>query len=809
MSARFPKQRFHLFAISMRWCFGLTAVVCCASFGAAWAAEGNYSSISPDEHLKEWLLLGPIPAQEANDTADVDKARKQGFEQDLLREAGGEIEISPKSGDKVTARAKEYAWRAHQNKDDIIDLADVLGAKDYAVAYAAATIESPEAETRIVGMGSDDAVRVWLNGELVHENPAPRAVVVDNDVFPVKLRKGTNRLLIKVANDQGGWAYSFRFLSPQSLAASLFQAASAGNSDVVEKLLSLGIDIDAKAPAGITAAQIAKVRGHDRVVDLLVSKGAASPQPIDAAAVVTSIIDEIASDDAPGVAVLVARDGKVLLSRGFGMADVSSDVAITPTTKFRIGSVTKQFAAASILKLQEDGKLSVDDKLSKYFPDFPRGDEVTLRHLLTHTSGIKSFTSMPNFLSTVTAPATKEQIIDSFKNEPFDFDPGTKMLYNNSGYFLLGVVIEKVSGKSFNDFLQETFFEPLGMHDTGVHSSSAAIKHEATGYSYEGGRLIKAANWDMSWTGAAGGLYSTVDDLMRWNEGVFGGKILSEDSLEAAFTPFKLDSGAEPSMSYGYGWAIGEHRGLKTISHGGELSGWSAELTWYPEQKTTVVVLHNALPQKPGLSPQEVSKLAADAFLWEEMKPIPTFEEDESADPTTFVQYVGRYNYMGAVMDVALEGKQLTAQLTGQPRHPIFPSGDDRFYWKGVDAQVEFLKDNKGQVTSARHMQGGQSFVADRLAEEKEVQVDEKKLDRYVGKYEYPGIGLLTVRRDKDKLMAQMTGQPEFEIYAKAEDLFFWKVVAAEVKFVADKDGKVEKAIHQQSGATIEAKKIE
>ena len=126
-----------------------------------------------------------------------------------------------------------------------------------------------------------------------------------------------------------------------------------------------------------------------------------------------------------------------------------------------------------------------------------------------------------------------------------------------------------------------------------------------------------------------------------------------------------------------------------------------------------------------------------------------------------------------------------------------------------ADAQIEFLKDNKGQVTSARHTQGGQSFVAARLAEEKEVQIDEKKLDRYVGKYEYPGIGVLTVRRDKDKLMAQMTGQPAFEIYAKAEDLFFWKVVAAELKFVSGKDGKVEKAIHQQSGTTIEAKKIE
>jgi hypothetical protein len=164
---------------------------------------------------------------------------------------------------------------------------------------------------------------------------------------------------------------------------------------------------------------------------------------------------------------------------------------------------------------------------------------------------------------------------------------------------------------------------------------------------------------------------------------------------------------------------------------------------------------------------------------------------------------------MGAVMDVTLEGAQLMAQLTGQPKHPIFPLGGDQFFWKVVDAQIEFLKDDEGHVTSARHTQGGQKFVVKRLADVKIVDVDEETLDRYVGKYEYPGIGTLAVRRDKNKLLAQMTGQPEFELYAKAPDEFFWKVVAAEIKFVVGDDGKVTKAIHQQAGGTIEAKRIE
>ncbi len=796
-------------ARKLRLCALASLLSCCATAELARSAEAHYPAIALDRHMKDWLLLGPLPAQETGATPNAENARKQGLERDLLEKVGGEAKATPENGTELAARGGDYEWRAHESTADAIDLIHVLGQHDFSMAYAAASVESPEAQTQLVGLGSDDGVRVWLNGELVHENSTPRALAVDDDVFPIKLKKGNNRLLVKVVNEQGGWGFTCRFLSPEALAKRLFKAASDGNAEVVEKLVSQGVDVDAHSPAGITAAQAAKMRGHDQVADFLVSKGAASPQPFDAAAVVTAILDEISSDDAPGVSVLVARDGKVLLSRGFGMADLSHEVPITTTTKFRIGSVTKQFAAVAILKLQEEGKLSVSDKLSKFFPDFPRAEEVTIHHLLTHTSGIKSFTSKPDFMATVTAPATSEQMIDSFKNDKFDFDPGTKMSYNNSGYFLLGAIIEKASGKSFNDYLRDTFFEPLGMRDTGVHTSTAVLKHEATGYDYGAAKPTKAINWDMSRAGAAGALYSTVEDLMRWNEGIFGGKVLSQKSLKAAFTPIKLDSGEDPMMPYGYGWIMGDYRGLKTISHGGGLQGWLSFLTRYVDQNMTIVVLHNAMPPVPTLSPNEVSELAADAFLWQEMKPRTKYEIDESVDPTTFTAYVGRYDFMGAVMDVALEGGQLTAQLTGQPRFPIYPLGGDKFFWKVVDAQIEFKKDDAGNVVSARHMQGGMNFTIKRLADEKVVEVDEKTLDRYVGKYEYPGLGVLTVRRDKARLLAQMTGQPEFELCAKAPDTFFWKVVAAEIKFVTDNDGKVEKAIHHQAGATIEAKKAE
>jgi CubicO group peptidase (beta-lactamase class C family) len=792
-----------LLRVLVTWLFVATLIQ------SARATDAQYSSVAPDQFMKEWLLVGPIPAQQGEATPNFENARKMGLEPDLLDKAGGEAKIRPEAGKKVAARGGQYEWRAYDSSSDVVNLIDAIGKHDFAIAYAAATIESPEEQEKLVGLGSDDGVRIWLNGELVHQNPVPRAVAIDDDVFPVKLRKGSNRLLIKIVNDQGEWGFALRFLSKEALAKRLFKAAADGELEEVEKLVSQGVEVGARSPMGITAAQIAKVRGYDEVSEFLVSKGAAPPQPFDAREVVSAILEESASTDAPGVAVLVARDGEVIMKGAYGMADLANDVEVTPKTKFRIGSVTKQFAAVAILKLQEDGKLSVKDKLSKFVPDFPRGDEITIHHLLTHTSGIKSFTSKLDFMSKVTAPASTKEMIDSFKDEPFDFDPGSKMAYNNSGYFLLGVIVEKVSGKSFDEYLREIFFEPLEMHDTGIHTSTAVLKNEATGYSYAGGKTSKALNWDMSRAGAAGAMYSTVEDLMRWSEGVFCGKVLSEESLKAAFTPLKLDSGEPPMMNYGYGWIMGEYRGLKTISHGGGLHGWSAFLVRYPDQNMTIVALHNSMPPVPDLSPNAVAELAADAFLWEEMKSRPKYEIDESVDPTTFADYVGRYDMMGAVMDVALESGQLTAQLTGQPRFPIFPMGGDKFFWKVVDAQIQFQKDEKGKIVSARHSQGGMNFSLKRLPEVKAIEVKQATLDRYVGKYQYPGIGVLTVRRDGGKLMAQMTGQPEFEIYAKAPDEFFWKVVSAEIKFVTDKDGNVEKAIHEQGGATIEVKKTE
>ena len=240
--------------------------------------------------------------------------------------------------------------------------------------------------------------------------------------------------------------------------------------------------------------------------------------------------------------VLVAQDGKVLLDKGYGFANLEWDVPNTPTTKFRLGSITKQFTAASILLLEERGKLKVEDPVKKYMPNAPAAwDKITIFHLLTHTSGIPSFTGFSDYESHEAQAMTPGKLVEWFRDKPLEFEPGTKWNYSNSGYVLLGYLIEKISGQSYSDFVQQNIFTPLGMKDSGYDSNSAIIAHRAAGYAPGKSGPVNAGFVHMSIPFSAGALYSTTEDLLRWEQGLFGGKVLKPESLAKMTTPFKQD----------------------------------------------------------------------------------------------------------------------------------------------------------------------------------------------------------------------------------------------------------------------------
>lgn len=396
--------------------------------------------------------------------------------------------------------------------------------------------------------------------------------------------------------------------------------------------------------------------------------------------------------------VLVSRDGKVLFSKGYGMANVELDAPNVPQTKFRLGSVTKQFTAAAILLLQERGKLSVTDPICKYVDNCPAAwSEVTIHHLLSHTGGIPNFTSFPDYMPKMMMPVTTQEMIARFKDKSLDFKPGEKWSYSNSGYFLLGFVIEKAAGEPYESFLQKNIFDPLKMTSTGYDHLATILKHRATGYSLAQGKMVNSAFIDMTQPYSAGSLYSTVGDLFLWNEALFGGKVLSAKSFEAMTTPVK--------NNYGYGLGITVNPNRKAISHGGGINGFSTNLIRFPEEKVTVVVLRNA--DYGASNPGKIS-LDLAAILFGEKSETAAAPSEVKVDPKIYDAYVGRYELAhNFILTITKMGDRLMAEATGQPQFQLFPESETKFFLKVVDAKITFVKDDKGKVTHLILHQGG------------------------------------------------------------------------------------------------------
>jgi CubicO group peptidase (beta-lactamase class C family) len=385
--------------------------------------------------------------------------------------------------------------------------------------------------------------------------------------------------------------------------------------------------------------------------------------------------------------VLVAQDGKVLLDKGYGSANLEWDIPNTPTTKFRLGSLTKQFTAASILLLEQRGKLKVEDPVKKYMPDAPAAwDKITIFHVLTHTSGIPSFTGFPDYESHEAQAMTPEKLVEWFRDKPLEFEPGTKWNYSNSGYVLLGYLIEKISGQSYSDFVQQNIFTPLGMKDSGYDSNSAIIAHRAAGYAPGKSGPVNAGFVHMSIPFSAGALYSTTEDLLRWEQGLFGGKLLKPESLAKMTTPFKQD--------YAFGLIVSANNGHKMIAHDGGIEGFNTALAYYPDDKLVVAVLAN-LNGPAGQIAGNLAKVA----LGEKVV-LPTERKEITVSPEILKQYVGTYELTPTFSIVmTLENGQLMTQATNQQKLPLFAESETMFFLKVVDAQVEFVKNEKGEVT--------------------------------------------------------------------------------------------------------------
>jgi CubicO group peptidase (beta-lactamase class C family) len=410
-----------------------------------------------------------------------------------------------------------------------------------------------------------------------------------------------------------------------------------------------------------------------------------------------------------GASVAVVRGSDTVVMKGYGFADLELDVPTPARATYEIGSVTKQFTAASILLLAEQGKLSLDDDLTKFLPDYPaQGNRVTIRRLLNHTSGIKGYTELPEFREFQMLKKPRQELVKLFGDKPYDFKPGDEQIYNNSAFFLLGLIIEKVSGQTYADFVQHNLFDRVGMKDSYYCSERTIHKNHAHGYDTDRGGLVLKAYLDHSWPYAAGSLCSNTIDLVAWNKALHGGKVLKADSYKEMTSPGVLNDGTR--IRYGMGIGLSDTDGRRTISHGGGINGFLSESAYYPDDDLVIVVLLNTAGP---VGPRELAREIAAAVLGkapDRTRPL----------PGDLAQFAGLYAGRGRGRPIAVRiqatGREISMINTapGASTEILQYYGSDTFGFK--DTLVTFEKEN-GKVSKLRLDTGGGYNILSRQSE--------------------------------------------------------------------------------------------
>lgn len=402
--------------------------------------------------------------------------------------------------------------------------------------------------------------------------------------------------------------------------------------------------------------------------------------------------------------ILVARDGQTLFSKGYGMANYELDVPNKPQTIFRLGSLTKPFTATAIMMLQERRQLNTGDSICRFLNDCPAAwQPVTIRNLLTHTSGIPDYSHMPAVQTHRSRSFTHAELIGLFRDKPLEFAPGEKFSASNSGYYLLGVIIERASGTSYEDFLRANIFRPLGMTSTGYDNPNRVMKNRASGYGVLGDSLVNVGYIDMSSPFAAGGLYSTVEDLLRWDQALYTEKLVSRKSLQEMSTPFK--------SAYAYGWYNRQRLDRRVLELDGNIGGFFASITRFPDDRVTVIVLGNAASSNTRGVANTLSAIAFGAPYT-----IPQERKVVTLDPQVLEKYVGEYQgESGVVIRITIEEGKLMRRIGGQAKEELYAVSETEFVLRGIELPFTFIMDAQGRVTGYVTRRGGREVLRPKI----------------------------------------------------------------------------------------------
>jgi CubicO group peptidase (beta-lactamase class C family) len=399
---------------------------------------------------------------------------------------------------------------------------------------------------------------------------------------------------------------------------------------------------------------------------------------------VDAYLKPLLDEDLISGSVLIARKGRIEVAKGYGLANREHHVRCTADTKYRLASMTKSFTAMAIMLLEERRLLSVEDNLNKYIPDYPRGDRITLHHLLTHTSGVVNYSSLPDHYRIWTMPHTIEQVIARFRDEPLRFEPGSKFEYSNSGYVLLTYVVEKVGGKPYGEFLEEQIFAPLGMHDSGVDSHTTIIPGRATGHYNFGEGVVQAQYLNAGFTSGAGSLYSTVLDLYKWDRALYTDTLVSGATRDRMFKPRRQD--------YGYGWFTRMELDRKLIEHRGGLNGFLTMIQRFVDDDVVVISLFNYV----STFARRVNKGLAAMALDEPYEPL-LIPQGVEVSRGTMKRLAGRYQLMDSVLEITYEEGRLWLTDTEGIKSEAIPQSETRFFVREANAVLDFIAGEDGR----------------------------------------------------------------------------------------------------------------
>lgn len=518
---------------------------------------------------------------------------------------------------------------------------------------------------------------------------------------------------------------------------------------------------------------------------------------------IDSIMSAKYAKEGPGATILIAKEGEILFKEAYGMANLELQVPMQPENVFEIGSITKQFTSVAILMLMEEGKLGLQDDIRKYIPDYPRGKEaITIHHLLNHTSGIKSYTEIESFFARAREDMEPLELIDVFKNEEMDFQPGEQYHYNNSAYILLGYIIESVSGMSYADFVESRIFKKLGMNNSYYGSHSEVIKNRASGYQPSESGYRNADYLSLTLPYAAGSIMSCVDDMLLWQQALHNNALISEESKTLAFTNYTLNNGKP--IHYGYGFSVDEIKGISTIEHGGGIFGYESYGVYAPAEDVYVIVLSNS----NGNSPTDATiKIAAHVLG----KPFPSNRATDIPSKD-LEKWVGTYEFdNGVTRFITLVDGALHSQREGSQNLRLYPVSSNEFYFEGSFSNYRFEEEDGRKVahfeSRIRKAKGLFSNRKPPMVKEG-INVPEDVVKRYVGTYIMrPGFELV-ITSEGNQIFAQATGQPQLEIFAETETVFFLRVVDATIEFKANNDGSFNTAVLRQGDMEMQGTKV-